>query len=425
MQLQGKALRVIIYIGESDHYQGKALYMALLQLLKQEGAAGATVVRGLAGFGAHSRIHTATIIDLSTDLPIRLEWIDQPEVVERLLPQVRQMVDDGLITVEEMDVVQYAPGRRPDPLAQPVQDVMRTEVVSVASDAPVAEVVTMLLQKGYRGLPVLADNGRLQGIITDGDLLHRADLSARLDLQADLPAADWQQQLADLRAQGGTASDLMTTPVITIPLTAPLRQVVEQMTAHNLKRLPVVDGNGRLAGWISRVDILRTMEYHQPAVEAESEAPTTGTTIAELMYRDVPTVPAQATLEQIVQALEQNRRRRAVVIDADQRVLGIISDGDLLRRSQQEIRPGLLDRLRTLVTGQPALRSTALLAATETAVDLMTTPVFTIPVDASPAAALRLMMQHGVKRLPVVDGNGRLVGLLGRASLLRGLLDEA
>jgi CBS domain-containing protein len=244
-------------------------------------------------------------------------------------------------------------------------------------------------------------------------------------LQADLPAADWQQQLADLRAQGGTASDLMTTPVITIPLTAPLRQVVEQMTAHNLKRLPVVDGNGRLAGWISRVDILRTMEYHQPAVEAESEAPTTGTTIAELMYRDVPTVPAQATLEQIVQALEQNRRRRAVVIDADQRVLGIISDGDLLRRSQQEIRPGLLDRLRTLVTGQPALRSTALLAATETAVDLMTTPVFTIPVDASPAAALRLMMQHGVKRLPVVDGNGRLVGLLGRASLLRGLLDEA
>lgn len=425
MQLQGKAVRVIVYIGESDHYQGKALYMALLQLLKQEGAAGATVVRGLAGFGAKSRIHTATIVDLSSDLPIRLEWVDQPEVVERLLPQVRQMVDDGLITVEEVDVVQYAPGRRPDPLAQPVQDVMRTEVVSVAPDAPVAEVVTLLLQKGYRSLPVVDDNGRLQGIITDGDLLRRAGLSARLDLQAELPAADWQQQLAELRAQGGAASDLMTTPVITIPLTAPLRQAVEQMVAHNLKRLPVVAGNDRLVGWISRVDILRTMEYHQPAVEAESEAPATGTTIAELMYRDVPTVPPQATLEQIVQALEQNRRRRAVVIDDDRHVLGVISDGDLLRRSQRETRSGLLDRLRTLVTGQPVPRPTTLLAATETAVDLMTTPVFTVPVDASPAAALRLMMQHGVKRLPVVDGNGRLVGLLGRASLLRGLLDEA
>jgi PII-like signaling protein len=74
MQLQGKALRVIIYIGESDHFEGKALSMALLQFLKKEGAAGATVVRGLSGFGAKSRIHTATIIDLSTDLPIRLDW---------------------------------------------------------------------------------------------------------------------------------------------------------------------------------------------------------------------------------------------------------------------------------------------------------------------------------------------------------------
>lgn len=421
MQLQGRALRVIIYIGESDHYQGKALYMALLQFLKQEGAAGGTVVRGLAGFGARSRIHTATIVDLSSDLPIRLEWIDQLEVVERLLPQVRQMVNDGLITVEEVDVAQYAPGRRPDPLVQPVQDVMRTEVVSVAPDTPAVEVVTLLLQKGYRSLPVVDENGRLQGIITDGDLLRRAGLSVRLDLQADLPTDDWQQQLAELRAQGGTAVSLMTHPVITIPATAPLRQAVEQMVTHNLKRLPVVTENGRLAGWISRVDILRTMEYHQPAIEAESEPPATGTTIAELMYRDVPTVSPQATLEQIVQALEQNRRRRAVVVDAEQHVLGIISDGDLMRRSQHESRPGLLDRLRRLVSGQPAPPPVVLLDARETAVDLMTTPVFTIPVDASPTVALRLMMQHGVKRLPVVDGDGRLVGLLGRASLLRGL----
>jgi CBS domain-containing protein len=422
MQLQGKVLRVIIYIGESDHYQGKALYMALLQLLKKEGGSGATVVRGLAGFGAKSRIHTATIVDLSTDLPIRVEWVDQPEVVERLLPQVRQMVDDGLITVEEVDVVQYAPGRRPDPLAQPVQDVMRREVVLVAPDTPAAEVVTLLLQKGYRSLPVVDEDGRLQGIITDGDLLRRAGLSARLDLQVELPVADWQQQLAELRAQRSTAVSLMTSPVITIPATASLRQAAQQMAAHDSKRLPVVDGNGRLAGWISRIDILRTLEYHQPATVAESEPPATGTTIAELMYRDVPTVSLQATLEQIVQALEQNRRRRAIVVDDEQRILGIISDGDLLRRSQQEAHSGILDRLRRLVTGQPAVGPAALLAATETAADLMTTPVITIPVDASPATALRLMVQNGVKWLPVVNENGRLMGLLGRASLLRGLL---
>lgn len=424
MQLQGKALRVIIYIGESDHYQGKSLYMALLQFLKREGASGATVVRGLAGFGAKSRIHTATILDLSMDLPIRVEWIDQSEMVERLLPQIRQMVDDGLITVDEVDVVQYAPGRRPDPLAQPVQDVMRTEVVSVAPDTPVAEVVTLLLQKGYRSLPVVDENGRPLGIITDGDLLRHTGLAARLDLQEELPATDWRQQLADLRTQGDTAGSLMTSPIITIPAAAPLRQAVQQMTAHDLKRLPVVDENGRLAGWISRVDILRTVEYHQPAAETEPEPPATGATISVLMYRDVPTVSPRTTLEEIVQALEENRRRRAVVVDEDQRVLGIITDGDLLRRSQQKAHPGLLDRLRGLVTGQPAHTTAPLLNTTETAVDLMTTPAITILVDASPASALRLMVQQGVKRLPVVDDDGRLVGLLGRASLLRGLINE-
>jgi len=234
--------------------------------------------------------------------------------------------------------------------------------------------------------------------------------------------ADWQQQLAELRAQRSTAVSLMTSPVITIPATASLRQAAQQMAAHDSKRLPVVDGNGRLAGWISRIDILRTLEYHQPATVAESEPPATGTTIAELMYRDVPTVSLQATLEQIVQALEQNRRRRAIVVDDEQRILGIISDGDLLRRSQQEAHSGILDRLRRLVTGQPAVGPAALLAATETAADLMTTPVITIPVDASPTTALRLMVQNGVKWLPVVNENGRLMGLLGRASLLRGLL---
>ncbi|MBK8903920.1 MAG: DUF190 domain-containing protein [Anaerolineaceae bacterium] len=428
MQLQGKAVRVTIYIGESDHYQGKSLYMAILRFLKQEGASGATVLRGLAGFGAHSRIHTATLVDLSADLPIRVEWIDQADLVDRLLPQLRQMVNDGLITVEEVDVVQYAPGRRPDPLAQPVQDVMRTAVVSVPPHTSAAEIVSLLLQKGYRSLPVVAENGRLQGIITDGDLLRRTQLAARLDLQAALPTADWQQQLAALRDQGQTAESLMSQPVITVAASAPLRQAVQQMVEHDLKRLPVVDSDGRLAGWISRVDILRQMEYHQPVVESDQELPSPGQTIRDLMYEEVPAVPPHATLDQVVQALEKNRRRRAVVVNEARQVLGIITDGDLLRRSRQEAHPGLIARLRRLVTGQPddtprPRWQTAELAA-ETAADLMTAPTITIAADAAPAAALQLMVQHKVKRLPVVDENGRLVGLLGRASLLRGLVDE-
>jgi CBS domain-containing protein len=429
MQLQGKALRVTIYIGESDRHQGKSLYMALLHFLKQEGAAGATVGRGLAGFGAHSRIRTATLVDLSSDLPIRVEWVDQPELVERLLPQIRQMVNDGLITVEPVDVVQYAPGRRPDPLAQPVRNVMRTDVMSVTPATALAAIINLLLQKRYRSLPVVDEDGRIQGVITEGDLLRRTGLATRLDLQQELGVVDWQQQLAELRAEGQTAVSLMTSPAVTITADSSLRQAVAHMVDHNLKRLPVVDDDGRLDGWISRIDILRTVEYHHPVAEREPEpqsrkdtAVTADVSVSELMYRDMPTVTPQATLEEVLQALERDRRRRAVVIDDQRRVVGIISDGDLLRRSRPATHPGFLARLRRLVSGQPATDPAPLLDASETAVDLMSTPVITITADDSTADALRLMVKHQVKRLPVVDENGRLLGLLDRASLLRGLL---
>jgi len=422
MQLQGKALRVTIYIGESDHYQGKALYMALLQLLKQENASGATVVRGLAGFGAHSRIHTATILDLSMDLPIRVEWIDQAELVERLLPRIRQMVDDGLITVEEVNVVQYAPGRRPDPLAQRVQDVMRTEVVAVAPQTSVAEIVTLLWQKAYRSLPVVDEAGHLVGIITDGDLLKVVHLSPRLDLPESVTTAQVQQRLSDLRQREEKAADMMTHPVITVGVTDTLRHAAALMVERHLKRLPVVNEAHKLVGWISRVDVLRTLEYHQQTETDLPETRTGGQTVAALMYRDVPTVRPQAQLAEIIQALEASQRRRVVVIDEARHVLGIVTDGDLLRRSQHAAHQGLLMRLRNLVTGQQAETEISLPEATETAAELMTTPVVTITTETTLSEALQLMLDHQIKRLPVVDEAGCLLGLLGRASLLQGLL---
>lgn len=422
MQLQGKAVRVTIYIGESDRYQGQALYMALLELLRREGAAGATVTRGLAGFGARSRIHTATILTLSEDLPLRLEWVDQPEVVERLLPQVRQMVDDGLITAEQIDVVQYAPGRRADPLAQAVGDVMRTEVTSVGPGTPVGEIVTLLLQHGYRSVPVVDDAGRLSGIITDGDLLARAGLAARLDLQETLTEQQVQAQVRALREREQTAREIMTQPVVTVRSTDSLRQAVDRMVEQQLKRLPVVDEQGRLVGWISRVDVLRTLEYHHLAPAPTAQPARGENSIAALMYQQVPAVRAEATLEEILQVLEADSFRRVVVVDDERRVLGIITDGDLLRRSQASSRSRLVGRLRNLLAGQEAARP--LLDGSETAAELMTAPAITISLDAPLTEALQRMLYHQIKRLPVVDEDGQLVGLLGRGNLLRGLLGE-
>ncbi len=107
MDITGPAKMLKIYIGESDRYHGRPLANALVQRLRGEGVAGATVFRGVEGFGANSRIHTAQILRLSEDLPLVVEVIDRPERIAAILPIVDEMVGDGLVTMLDVDVVHY------------------------------------------------------------------------------------------------------------------------------------------------------------------------------------------------------------------------------------------------------------------------------------------------------------------------------
>ena len=270
--MQGKAQRVTIYVGESDRYEGRSLHLDLLEFLKDEGALGATVTRAVAGFGARSRIRTANLVELSTDLPLKIAWGDGPEQVERLLPELRRRVDDGLITVEPVQIIQYGGGREPDPLAQPVATIMRRSVTSVPATAPVADVVKLLIERGYRFVPVVEEDNRVAGIISDGDLLELAGLKARLSLQGDLSPKVLHQQFTDLTRQTGIARDIMTTPVITVRSDAPIRKAAQCMLDRHLKRLPVVDEDDRLVGLVTRIDVLRLVEYNQPASAPIQEA---------------------------------------------------------------------------------------------------------------------------------------------------------
>lgn len=421
--MQGKAYRVTIYAGEDDHYRGRPLYLALLEMLRREGASGATATRGMAGFGAHSRMHTTSLTDLSAALPVIIEWVDEVEEIERILPVVRTMVNDGMITREEIQVVQYAPGRTVEPLEQPVRAIMRSGVTTVTPETPVADLVALLMQRGYRSLPVVDKKRRLLGIITDGDLMRRAGMLTRLGLQDKLTPEQMQTQLAALQDGPQVAEAIMTQPVISVRAEDKVRHAAGLMAQHNLKRLPVVDIDDRLIGLVSRVDVLRTVEYHQQSDETEAVAPRQGATVPELMNEDVPTVHPDARLEEIVRALESSYQRRVVVVDANHHVLGIITDGDLLRRSRYAQDPGLLRRLHNLVTRQKE-QTVTLPYAGETAGQLMTLPVITIGPETPLSEALSLMLRYQIKRLPVVDEEGRLRGLLGRNSLLNGLLSK-
>ena len=110
--LDGEQSLVRVFIGESDTWHHQPLHLALLKRLRQEGFAGATVFHGVAGFGARSILHTTHLLRLSEDLPVVIEVVDSEEHVARLVPILDEMVQEGLVTIEKVRVLRYAPGSR-------------------------------------------------------------------------------------------------------------------------------------------------------------------------------------------------------------------------------------------------------------------------------------------------------------------------
>ena len=111
MKLTGEALLLRIFIGESDKWHGKPLYEAIVVEARKRGLAGATVVKGFMGFGAHSRIHTAKVLRLSEDLPMVIEIVDAPERIAAFLPDLDAMIGEGLVTLERVRLLTYRGGK--------------------------------------------------------------------------------------------------------------------------------------------------------------------------------------------------------------------------------------------------------------------------------------------------------------------------
>jgi PII-like signaling protein len=107
--LTGERTLMRIHIGERDKHQGRPLYEAIVHLLRERHFAGATVLRGIAGFGATARLHTEKVLRLSLDLPLIVECVDTEEKIQSILPELDEMIGGGLITLERAKVIVYRP----------------------------------------------------------------------------------------------------------------------------------------------------------------------------------------------------------------------------------------------------------------------------------------------------------------------------
>ena len=302
-------------------------------------------------------------------------------------------------------------------LQKPVRALMTTPAVAVLETATVAQLVEQALASGVRTVPIVDAQQHVVGIVTDRDLQRRGRTMSLSLLRQMTPAerADMMAALAQVSVR-----DIMTHTVTTIAATTTLHEAVALLTQHNFKRLPVVDARGVLVGMFTRSDLLREVAFANHA-DGSSGVATPNLDIDEVQVGSLDLLPAitaraSTPLMLAIQTMHKTQRSRIVVTDAAGQVIGMVTMSDLWARVAAADRPALI----------AALTDDAVSAPNELAQvvgDVMTTPVLTIPPESTLGDALCLLLEQQIKRLPVVDADGQLLGLVGRDGLLRGIFD--
>ncbi len=444
---QGKAQVLTIYLGESDQWQGTPLYVAIVQFLREQGCAGATVTRAVAGYGAGSRLHAGGGWQWSSDAPVVIQVVDQPDRLRRLLPRLQEMLSGGLMTLHEVDVLKYTHARRRGlPTKLPVRQVMETALTTVNLDTPVVLVVDLLLAAPFRALPVVDTQLRLRGIISTGDLINAGLLPMRrglvrtaLELDS-LTAEAIETPLEQARQSTCTAQDIMNRQVRTVGPGMSIREAAHIMLETDLRRLPVVEADGRLVGMVTRADLLQAI-VTSPLMSPQASSATQPLhhtaslggvaaqqrPVSDYVNPEISTVDEQTPMAEVIDALILSPLKRVIVVNATRQVKGIISDTDVLSRMQEEVRPGLLRTLAGWARGKPERVLTGTLPAhagkARTAADLMNRDVVMVTESTPVQETIERMIASHRKVLPVVDAQGRLVGVVGRSDLLRVLLE--
>jgi CBS-domain-containing membrane protein len=414
LSIEKKAQRLRIYIGESDRWRGQPLSAVLLETIRSRGLAGATMFRGMAGFGAHSRVRTTQIEVLSIDLPIVIETIDTPENIASILEVVYPMVREGLITVDDIKIVKYTHRYlNPLPADRLVSEVMTRDVVTLNPEISVQQAWKLMIENVVKAMPVIDQKQKVVGILTDEDLLERAGIQQRLSVAVRLDEAEINQELQSLINSPLKVSDVMTHPVVTIQDGESLGFATTQMVKSGLKRLPVTNTEGKLVGVISRLDILRQVAKATEAVHPQYLPSGAVKTVADVMSSNIPMVGQDDDLSTIIDKFATTDSHRLIVVDTEDKAIGLISDSDVVFRVQPGKRQGILDALRNI--GKPPVGK-------ETAFDLMSPGPLTAHPDLSVVGATKKLLEESRKWLVVVDDKDKPLGLVDRQILLESII---
>ena len=423
MALQYK--KIIIYTSEDVHWHGKTLSSAVVELIRSLKLAARCIVnRGLAGCYENGEVATANILDLSYNLPLTIEVIIPAAALDTVLPQLEEMAVDGIVAVADLEVRAYHSTKHLIPQQLRVKEVMTTAPKTVAPITPVNVVINLMLDNSLKGIPVVNADQHPVGIITPNDLMTKAGLPIRLGLLQKLDEAKVNAFLKGI--DGKTAQDIMSAALITVKEEQLLRDAVQTMIKHRLKRLPVVNQAGILVGIIARIDILRTITSLAPRWRSFQEqhiAVSNAQPVKTVIERDLETVYPDTPIAEVIAKISREEIQRVVVVDPTRKLVGLISDADLMPLVAGH--PGFWDYLQSKLALHERRRRFAELmqhARARTAAEVMIEHPVAVVEDTTVEEAIRLMTEKGFKRLPVVDSQGVFQGMISRDAVLQAAL---
>ena len=416
-----------IFTSEAIRWKGKPLSDAIIEHVKgKKIAARCMVTRAIEGCYENGDVASGKLEILSMNMPLRITIVLPVAEMESVLPQIEEMVSDGIVAVQDIQVLSHKTQRQLIPKHIRVKDVMTATPKKVFLKTPVSQVVELLLSSHFTGIPVVDEKDYPQGVISQGDLIYRAKMPLRLSI---LASANAERIKCVMQCLSQVPADkIMTRPAICIREDRLLAEAVDLMMKKSLKRLPVIDAAGALSGILSRQDIFHTITrelpdwsaFHQQHVQVGNMR-----RVADIMRRDIHTVFPETPVTDIIHIIDANDVQRVAVIDAVGRFQGLISDKDLFSAFTEHSEGiwelfvrnlPLMEKRKKAEMAHPANRSSVM---NKTARDVMNTECITVLENASIDEAIGIIVSQGIKRLPVLDVDGRFKGLISRESLMR------
>lgn len=406
-----------VFTDEETRHKGKPVWEAIMERIKSlKIAARVGVYKGIAGCRENGDVSINSIEVLSYNMPVKVEVILPSTQLDNVLPIVDNLVTNGIVSTREVNVAIYRAEKRLIPSQMRVKDAMTESPVSIPPHVSAEHIIRLLLSSKFNAVPIVNAGNHPIGIITQSDLISKDVMPMRLGLLSRMDPEKLDAHLSDIQL---TASDLMSKPVITVKQDEPLSAAVNVMLKKEIKHVPVTRDDGTLVGMISRYDIFRIIARETPDWDnIQSQCSmidiSKAAYVRDIMRRDTHSVHLDTPIEEVMNVIDRNDIQRVAVLDNEGHLKGLISDSDLLGLFADQ-HESLWDLLASRVHSADSIH----VAKTRKASQAMKVDLVTIREDAAIEEAIRLMAEHGIKRLPVVDDAGIFKGMVSRDSVLR------